>query len=222
MIFKEIPQIDCLKYIAKNHQAKDGDLAKASNKFNCYVLHTINEDYYLKGNEKDIKGNIFSWTDKARGGYGSMRANRWLAAFEGDNIVGVNMFRLRKDVELMWDGFLHSDTKEIAIALNKELFKYTKGQWTVNYSEHSEETEPLLTIEDMEQTLGYKSWANCYVPNHYAYYQVDILTKMAPDPASFDKYELKRFENRRNFLKRLPDAFDEDKWENLFYHTKVL
>lgn len=211
MIFKEIPQIDCLKYIAKNHIAKDEKLIKSIIKLNIYVLHTLNEDYYLKGNEKDLKGNLFAWTDKAKGGYGTMRANRWLAAFEGDNIVGVQMFRLCKGVKMMWDGFIHCDTKEIAIALNKELFKYTKGEWDINYSEHSEETELLLTMEDMEQTLGYKCWANCQMPNHYAYYAINTQKSIDPDPNTFDKYELKRYDNRRNFLKRLPDAFDEDK-----------
>ena len=211
MIFKEIPQIDCLKYIAKNHIAKDEKLIKSIIKLNIYVLHTLNEDYYLKGNEKDLKGNLFAWTDKAKGGYGTMRANRWLAAFEGDNIVGVQMFRLCKGVKMMWDGFIHCDTKEIAIALNKELFKYTKGEWDINYSEHSEETELLLTMEDMEQTLGYKCWANCQMPNHYAYYAINTQKSLDPDPNTFDKYELKRYDNRRNFLKRLPDAFDEDK-----------
>ena len=211
MIFKEIPQIDCLKYIAKNHIAKDEKLIKSIMKLNIYVLHTLNEDYYLKGNEKDLKGNLFAWTDKAKGGYGTMRANRWLAAFEGDNIVGVQMFRLCKGVKMMWDGFIHCDTKEIAIALNKELFKYTKGEWDINYSEHSEETELLLTMEDMEQTLGYKCWANCQMPNHYAYYAINTQKSLDPDPNTFDKYELKRYDNRRNFLKRLPDAFDEDK-----------
>lgn len=211
MIFKEIPQIDCLKYIAKNHIAKDEKLIKSIMKLNIYVLHTLNEDYYLKGNEKDLKGNLFAWTDKAKGGYGTMRANRWLAAFEGDNIVGVQMFRLCKGVKMMWDGFIHCDTKEIAIALNKELFKYTKGEWDINYSEHSEETELLLTMEDMEQTLGYKCWANCQMPNHYAYYAINTQKSIDPDPNTFDKYELKRYDNRRNFLKRLPDAFDEDK-----------
>lgn len=211
MIFKEIPQIDCLKYIAKNHIAKDEKLIKSIIKLNIYVLHTLNEDYFLKGNEKDLKGNLFAWTDKAKGGYGTMRANRWLAAFEGDNIVGVQMFRLCKGVKMMWDGFIHCDTKEIAIALNKELFKYTKGEWDINYSEHSEETELLLTMEDMEQTLGYKCWANCQMPNHYAYYAINTQKSIDPDPNTFDKYELKRYDNRRNFLKRLPDAFDEDK-----------
>lgn len=211
MIFKEIPQIDCLKYIAKNHIAKDKKLEKSIIKLNIYVLHTLNEDYFLKGNEKDLKGNLFAWTDKAKGGYGTMRANRWLAAFEGDNIVGVQMFRLCKGVKMMWDGFIHCDTKEIAIALNKELFKYTKGEWDINYSEHSEETELLLTMEDMEQTLGYKCWANCQMPNHYAYYAINTQKSIDPDPNTFDKYELKRYDNRRNFLKRLPDAFDEDK-----------
>jgi len=210
---KEIDQVTALRYIAKNHCGKDGNLSKSVNKLNVYVLHTINEDYYLRGNEKDIKGNIFAWSDKAKGGYGTMRANKWLAAFEGDTIVGVNMFRLRTDIELMWDGFLHSDSKEIAIALNLALFEHTKGKWTCNYSEYSEETEPLLTMEDFEETLKYRKWADCVVPNHYLYYKVDTETSTAPDPENFDKYELKRNENRRNFLKRLPDCFDEEKKE---------
>ena len=207
---KEIDQLTALKYIAENHLAKDGNLAKSINKLNVYVLHTINEGYFLKGNEKDIMGNIFEWTNKAKGGYGTNKANKWLAAFEGDTIVGVNMFRLRTDIELLWDGFLHSDSKEIAIALNLALFEHTKGKWTCNYSEYSEETETLLTMEDFEETLKYRKWADCMVPNHYLYYRVDKETDTAPNPEKFSKWELKRNENRRHMLKRLPDCFDED------------
>ena len=49
------------------------------------------------------------------------------------------------------------------------------------------------------------------MPNHYAYYAINTQKSIDPDPNTFDKYELKRYDNRRNFLKRLPDAFDDDK-----------
>ena len=203
MIIKEINQIDSLKYIASNHIAKDGKLLKSINKLTTYVLHTVMENYYLKGNEKDLKGALFSWTDKAKGGYGTMKANRWLAAFEGTNIVGVQMFRLVKSIKMMWTGFVHADSKEIAYALDNHINELGK-EFNVKktYSEYSEETEELLIMEDFESKMGYRKWADANVPNHYAYYRIADLNKLDPRPEEFKKEELHRHDNRRNFLVR--------------------
>ena len=203
MIIKEINQTDSLNYIANNHIAKDGKIAKSINKLNAYVLHTINENYYLKGNEKDLKGCLFSWTDHARGGYGTMKCNRWFAAFEGTNIVGVQMVRLVKSLKMMWTGFVHADSKEIAYALDNHINELGK-EFNVKktYSEYSEETEELLIMEDFESKMGYRKWADANVPNHYAYYRIKVLNKLNPRPEEFKKEELQRHDNRRNFLVR--------------------
>lgn len=208
---KEIDQKTALIYIANNHIAKDGKLMKAINKLNIYVLHTINEEYFLKGNEKDLYGSIFAWTNKAKGGYGTMKANRWFAAFEGTNIVGVQMLRWCKGIGLAWTGFLHAENKETIFAIDKYIFDLTKDNVKVMYSEYSEETEKMLTMNDFEFIMKYRKWADANVPNHYAYYQIDKIETGTPRPELFDKKELLSHNNRRNFLKRLPDAFDEVK-----------
>ena len=209
-IIKEINQKQALEYIAKNHIAKDGKLIKAINKLNCYVLHTLNEEYFLKGNEKDLKGSIFQWTNKAENGYGTMKANRWFAAFEGTNIVGVQMLRWVQAVGLAWTGFPHAENKEIIFAIDNYIFELTKGNCKVMYSEYSEETETMLTMDDFEFTMKYRKWADANVPNHYAYYDINKIETGTPPPELFKKEELLRHDNRRNFLKRLPDAFDEE------------
>ena len=109
---EEVNQKLALEYIAKNHIAKDGKLVKAINKLNCYVLHTLNEEYFLRGNEKDLYGNIFEWTNRGERGYGTSKSNRWFAAFEGTNIVGVQMLRWVQAAGLAWTGFLHAKNKE--------------------------------------------------------------------------------------------------------------
>ena len=121
MIIKEINQTDSLNYIANNHIAKDGKIAKSINKLNAYVLHTINENYYLKGNEKDLKGCLFSWTDHARGGYGTMKCNRWFAAFKGTNIVGVQMVRLVKSLKMMEIDFVLKQAMEKQVQMDKQF-----------------------------------------------------------------------------------------------------
>tara|TARA_B100000035_G_scaffold170577_1_gene145460 strand:+ start:543 stop:1184 length:642 start_codon:yes stop_codon:yes gene_type:complete len=210
MIVKEINQKQALTYIADNHIAKDGMIIKAINKLNCYVLHTINEEYYLKGNEKDLVGSLFHWTNKADKGYGTMKANRWFAAFEGTNIVGVQMLRWVRQKGLGWTGFPHARDKEVVFAIDKYIFEFTKDNIKVMYSEYSEDTEPMLTMEDFEFKMKYRKWADAYVPDHYLYYNIDKVESGTPPPEMFDKKQLLRHHNRRNFLKRLPDAFDEE------------
>ena len=212
MIIKEISQTQALIYIANNHGAKDGKLIKAINKLNTYVLHTINEGYYLKGNEKDLKGNLFEWTNKGEAGYGTMKCNRWFAAVtEGTNIVGVQMLRWVQARGMAWTGFLHAENKEVLYKIDRYIFDMIKDNISVMYSEYSEETEPLLTMEDFEFTMKWRKWADTDVPNHYAYYRVTELDNPMPPADLFDKSQLNRNDNRRHFLKRLPDAFDEEK-----------
>jgi hypothetical protein len=206
---EEVNQKRALEYIAKNHLAKDGKLVKAINKLNCYVLHTLNEEYFLRGNEKDLYGNIFEWTNRGERGYGTSKANRWFAAFEGTNIVGVQMLRWVQAAGLAWTGFLHAENKEILFAIDKHIFELTKDNCKVMYSEYSEETETMLTMDDFEFTMKYRKWADANMSNHYKYYRINQLDSPTPAAEQFDKRELKKHDNRRNFLKRLPDAFDE-------------
>tara|TARA_B100000029_G_scaffold303448_1_gene296233 strand:- start:408 stop:1040 length:633 start_codon:yes stop_codon:yes gene_type:complete len=205
MIFKEIPGVDVLKWISKRFQG-DKTIITASNKLNCYKLHTCNESYYLKSNDetKDMKGNIFSWVD--------MRKWQYIAAFENDTMIGAQAYVIVPTIGRMWDGFIHAESKEISIALNKELFHRTKDQWKINYSEVTIPggEESGLTLEDFETELNYKCWSHSYVPDMYKYYRVNELTNPTPPPNMFMRGNFeKKLTCRRNFLKRFPDSFDE-------------
>ena len=160
MIIKEISQTQALIYIANNHGAKDGKLIKAINKLNTYVLHTINEGYYLKGNEKDLKGNLFEWTNKGEAGYGTMKCNRWFAAVtEGTNIVGVQMLRWVQARGMAWTGFLHAENKEVLFKIDRYIFDMIKDNISVMYSEYSEETSEESSYD------GVDLFDNCMVKN---------------------------------------------------------
>ena len=63
MIIKEINQTDSLNYIVIIIWPKMQN-SKSINKLNAYVLHTINENYYLKSNEKDLK--VVCFLDRSR------------------------------------------------------------------------------------------------------------------------------------------------------------
>ena len=206
MIYKNVSGMDVLRWIAKRFQG-DKTIITASNKLNCYKLHTCNENYYLKCNDykKDMKGSIFQWVN--------LRKWQYLAAFENDKMVGAQAYVIISSIGRMWDGFIHAESREISLALNKELFHRTKDQWKINYSEctfpggHND----FLTFEDFTEELNYKGWSDAMVPDMYAYYKVDELTSGAPSPNLFEHDELGKLECRRYFLKRFPDSFDEDK-----------
>ncbi len=205
MIFKEVTGMDVMRWISKRFQG-DKTIITASNKLNCYKLHTCNESYYLKSNDetKDMKGNVFQWVN--------MKKWQYIAAFENDTMIGAQGYVIVPTIGRMWDGFIHAESKEISIALNKELFHRTKDQWKINYSEVTIPggEENGLTLEDFETELNYKCWSHCYVPDMYKYYRVNELTNPMPPPnmfmgGNFDK----KLNCRRNFLKRFPDSFDE-------------
>ncbi len=205
MIFKEVTGMDVMRWISKRFQG-DKTIITASNKLNCYKLHTCNESYYLKCNDetKDMKGNVFQWVN--------MKKWQYIAAFENDTMIGAQGYVIVPSIGRMWDGFIHAESKEISIALNKELFHRTKDQWKINYSEVTIPggEENGLTLEDFETELNYKCWSHCYVPDMYKYYRVNELTNPMPPPnmfmgGNFDK----KLNCRRNFLKRFPDSFDE-------------
>ncbi len=205
MIFKEVTGMDVMRWISKRFQG-DKTIITASNKLNCYKLHTCNESYYLKCNDetKDMKGNVFQWVN--------MKKWQYIAAFENDTMIGAQGYVIVPTIGRMWDGFIHAESKEISIALNKELFHRTKDQWKINYSEVTIPggEENGLTLEDFETELNYKCWSHCYVPDMYKYYRVNELTNPMPPPnmfmgGNFDK----KLTCRRNFLKRFPDSFDE-------------
>ena len=206
LIIKNVSGMDVLRWISKRFQG-DKTIITASNKLNCYKLHTCNENYYLKCNDetKDLKGNIFQWVD--------LKKWQYIAAFENDTMIGAQAYVLVPSIGRMWDGFIHAENKEIAIALNKELFHTTKDQWKINYSEVTSPggEESGLTLEDFETELNYKCWSHCFVPDMYKYYKVNELTHPMPNPDEFQKWDkiLGTLNCRRNFLKRFPDSFDE-------------
>ena len=59
MIIKNVSGLDVLRWISKKWQGNK-TIATASNKLNCYKLHTCNENYDLKNNDgEDMRGNLF-------------------------------------------------------------------------------------------------------------------------------------------------------------------
>ena len=204
MIIKNVSGLDVLRWISKKWQGNK-TIATASNKLNCYKLHTCNENYDLKNNDgEDMRGNLFQWVD--------LKKWQYLAAFENDTMVGAQAYVIVPSIGRMWDGFIHAESKEIAIAINKDLFYKTRNQWKINYSEVTIPSggENGLTVEDFETELNYKVWSHCYVPDMYRYYKVNSLTETAPNPKNFDKDILTTKNCRRTFLKRFPNSFDEE------------
>ena len=127
MIIKNVSGLDVLRWISKKWQGNK-TIATASNKLNVYKLHTCNENYDLKNNDgEDMRGNLFQWVD--------LKKWQYLAAFENDIMVGAQAYVIVPSIGRMWDGFIHAESKEIAIAINKDLFYKTRNQWKINYSE---------------------------------------------------------------------------------------
>ena len=78
MIIKNVSGLDVLRWISKKWQGNK-TIATASNKLNCYKLHTCNENYDLKNNDgEDMRGNLFQWVD--------LKKWQYLAAFENDTM----------------------------------------------------------------------------------------------------------------------------------------
>ena len=110
LIIKNVSGMDVLRWISKRFQG-DKTIITASNKLNCYRLHTCNETYHLKCNDetKDMKGNIFQWVNFRKWDY--------LAAFENDKMVGAQAYILVSSLGRMWDDFIHAENKDISLAL---------------------------------------------------------------------------------------------------------
>ena len=86
MIIKNVSGLDVLRWISKKWQGNK-TIATASNKLNCYKLHTCNENYDLKNNDgEDMRGNLFQWVD--------LKKWQYLAAFENDLMVGAQAYIL--------------------------------------------------------------------------------------------------------------------------------
>tara|TARA_Y100000590_G_C15743875_1_gene1021278 strand:- start:1927 stop:2619 length:693 start_codon:yes stop_codon:yes gene_type:complete len=200
---KEITQLEALKYMAARYF--DNVLNKASNKFNIYILHTINGNYELKGNDetKDMKGEVFRWCDRAK--------NSWIGAYENGVCVGVQWFRLLETIGWMYDGYRHGESNEIIIKMSNWLYSKTKHRIKINYSDITEgdmiwaDKDEPLTVKDLEEKAGYKAWAWVDYPNYNAYYRVNMLKDIINDPSKFDNKELTKKPLRLTFLKRLGD-----------------
>ena len=204
MIIKNVSGLDVLRWISKKWQG-DKTITTASNKLNCYKLHTCNETYDLKNNDgEDMRGNLFQWVD--------LKKWQYLAAFENDIMVGAQAYVIVPSIGRMWDGFIHAESKEIAIAINKDLFYRTRNQWKINFSEVTIPggEENGLTLEDFETELNYKVWSHCYVPDMYKYYRVnELVSTNKPNQFQFEG-NVKDRNCRRTFLKRFPNSFDEE------------
>ena len=147
MIIKNVSGLDVLRWISKKWQGNK-TIATASNKLNCYRLHTCNENYDLKNNDgEDMRGHLFQFVN--------LKKWKYLAAFENNIMVGAQAYVIIPSIGRMWDGFLHAESKEIAIELNKNLFYKTRDQWKINYSEVTIPggEENGLTVEDFETEL---------------------------------------------------------------------
>jgi hypothetical protein len=149
------------------------------------------DSYFLKGNERDVKGTFYKRFDTKK---------NWMGIFDNNTLRGINFYTTinrplkvnplsgesnESTVEI-FDGLLIADSEDIAAELSKKLFIWTTAKkWVVNYS-FCLENFSHFDIKFYE-TIGYKSWASLYCK---------------------DKYD-NNIEERLHFLKRLPEAFDD-------------
>ena len=149
------------------------------------------DSYYLKGNERDVKGTFYARFDVAK---------NWMGIFDNNTLRGINFYttinrplkvnplsgEFNESTVEIFDGLLIADSEDIAAELSKKLFIWTTAKkWVVNYS-FCLENFSHFDIKFYE-TIGYKSWGSLYMK---------------------DKYD-NNMEERLHFLKRLPEAFDD-------------
>ena len=205
MQVKQIQSMDAVNYIAKHQSynihfhsnfALTDDpkkrLVKTSDFLNKHK-EVLLDSYWLKGNEQDARGTFYARFDLPK---------NWMGIFDNDVLRGINFYTtINRPLQLnrltgeqmglnttreIFDGLLIADSEDIAAELSRKMFIWTMAQnWNINYSFRLEN----FSHYDMKfyQSVGYNGWANLYMK---------------------DKYDSK-VEERLDFLKRLPEAFDE-------------
>ena len=203
MQVKGIQSMDAVNYIAKHqyyniHPHKNFQLTDDPKKRMLKTGDFLNkhkevllDSYYLKGNERDVKGTFYARFDVAK---------NWMGIFDNNTLRGINFYttinrplkvnplsgEFNESTVEIFDGLLIADSEDIAAELSKKLFIWTTAKkWVVNYS-FCLENFSHFDIKFYE-TIGYKSWGSLYMK---------------------DKYD-NNMEERLHFLKRLPEAFDD-------------
>tara|TARA_B100000123_G_scaffold257756_1_gene221987 strand:- start:349 stop:960 length:612 start_codon:yes stop_codon:yes gene_type:complete len=203
MQVKGIQSMDAVNYICKHqyyniHPHKNFQLTDDPKKRMLKTGDFLNkhkevllDSYYLKGNERDVKGTFYARFDVAK---------NWMGIFDNNTLRGINFYttinrplkvnplsgEFNESTVEIFDGLLIADSEDIAAELSKKLFIWTTAKkWVVNYS-FCLENFSHFDIKFYE-TIGYKSWGSLYMK---------------------DKYD-NNMEERLHFLKRLPEAFDD-------------
>ena len=203
MQVKGIQSMDAVNYICKHqyyniHPHKNFQLTDDPKKRMIKTGDFLNkhkevllDSYYLKGNERDVKGTFYARFDVAK---------NWMGIFDNNTLRGINFYttinrplkvnplsgEFNESTVEIFDGLLIADSEDIAAELSKKLFIWTTAKkWVVNYS-FCLENFSHFDIKFYE-TIGYKSWGSLYMK---------------------DKYD-NNMEERLHFLKRLPEAFDD-------------
>ena len=203
MIVKGIQSMDAVNYICKhqyynihphnNFQLTDDPKKRLIKTGDFLAKHkeVLLDSYYLKGNERDVKGTFYKRFDIKK---------NWMGIFDNNTLRGINFYttinrplkvnplsgEFNESTVEIFDGLLIADSEDIAAELSKKLFIWTTAKkWVVNYS-FCLENFSHFDIKFYE-TIGYKSWGNLYMK---------------------DKYD-NNMEERLHFLKRLPEAFDD-------------
>jgi len=203
MIVKGIQSMDAVNYICKhqyynihphnNFQLTDDPKKRLIKTGDFLAKHkeVLLDSYYLKGNERDVKGTFYKRFDVKK---------NWMGIFDNNTLRGINFYttinrplkvnplsgEFNESTVEIFDGLLIADSEDIAAELSKKLFIWTTAKkWVVNYS-FCLENFSHFDIKFYE-TIGYKSWGNLYMK---------------------DKYD-NNMEERLHFLKRLPEAFDD-------------
>ena len=203
MQVKGIQSMDAVNYICKHqyyniHPHKNFQLTDDPKKRMLKTGDFLNkhkevllDSYYLKGNERDVKGTFYARFDVAK---------KWMGIFDNNTLRGINFYttinrplkvnplsgEFNESTVEIFDGLLIADSEDIAAELSKKLFIWTTAKkWVVNYS-FCLENFSHFDIKFYE-TIGYKSWGSLYMK---------------------DKYD-NNMEERLHFLKRLPEAFDD-------------
>ena len=203
MIVKGIQPMDAVNYICKhqyynihphnNFQLTDDPKKRLTKTGDFLAKHkeVLLDSYYLKGNERDVKGTFYKRFDIKK---------NWMGIFDNNTLRGINFYTtINRPLEVnplsgesnkstieIFDGLLIADSEDIAAELSKKLFIWTTAKkWVVNYS-FCLENFSHFDIKFYE-TIGYKSWGSLYMK---------------------DKYD-NNMEERLHFLKRLPEAFDD-------------
>ena len=203
MIVKGIQSMDAVNYICKhqyynihphnNFQLTDDPKKRMVKTGDFLAKHkeVLLDSYFLKGNERDVKGTFYKRFDTKK---------NWMGIFDNNTLRGINFYttinrplkvnplsgEFNESTVEIFDGLLIADSEDIAAELSKKLFIWTTAKkWVVNYS-FCLENFSHFDIKFYE-TIGYKSWGNLYMK---------------------DKYD-NNMEERLHFLKRLPEAFDD-------------